>query len=88
LAADAGPRLEAVDLSGNALTALSAADLGSLRHVRELRLGLNALASLPEALRQLAGLTALSAPRNQLRGLPAAVATLSVLTTLELDDNR
>ena len=77
-----------MDISKNFIESFSAADFGSMRHVRELRLGDNKLVALPEALRQLAGLTMLSAPKNLLRGLPASIATLSVLAALDLDDNR
>ncbi len=77
-----------MNLSGNDLTALPAADLSALRHTRELRVGGNRLATLPESIRSLAGLTGLYAPDNRLTALPATLAWLSVLTVLDLDGNR
>jgi hypothetical protein len=84
----AGPSITAVDLTGNHLAALPAADLSALRHTRELRVGGNRLAALPESIRSLAGLTGLYAPDNRLTTLPATLAWLSVLTALDLDGNR
>jgi hypothetical protein len=84
----AGPSITAVDLTGNGLTALPAADLSALRHTRELRVGGNRLAALPESIRSLTGLTGLFAPDNRLTALPATLAWLSVLTALDLDGNR
>lgn len=80
-------RLQRLDLSGNALTALPAG-VSQLTSLRGLVVRQNRLAALPAELAACGALQELDARQNSLAELPGAFSGLRQLRSLLLDDNR
>lgn len=82
------PNVELLDLSGNMLSDSLPVTLPSLKHLRELYLGMNRFTTIPEPVFYLStSLAALELPSNELVELPEKISLLVNLTRLDVSSN-
>jgi len=77
-----------LQLPGEEITSLQAADIALLKNLRAFYLQENQLRSLPDEIGQLRNLLRLYLCKNQLSSLPATIGKLKNLTTLNLSKNQ